>query len=77
MRDEETDTPGMQQRHKGPRRKTAPTSGKGEDAPLGHQAQPASGDRKIASRVFHPTTGTGGQDTVEVPAPAEAEEVVL
>jgi hypothetical protein len=39
------------------------------------QKETRHGDRKVDIRVFHPTTRTGGRDTVEVSAPAEAEEV--
>jgi hypothetical protein len=53
-----------------------PTSEKGEDTQRGHQAEPKSGDNEIDSRVFHRATRTGRRDTVEVSAPAEAEEVV-
>jgi hypothetical protein len=66
----------IQERQQRKGRKTGPTSGKEKDAPWGYQAELTSGDREIASRVFHPTTGTGGRVTVEVSATAEAEEVV-
>jgi hypothetical protein len=66
----------MQQRHEGPRHKTALTSGQEEDAPWGHQAEPTSGDCQDSSRVFHQTMGTGKWDTVEVLAPAKVEQVV-
>jgi hypothetical protein len=51
---------------KGPRRKTAPTSEKGEDTQRGHQAEPKTGDNEIDSRVFHRDTRTGGRGIVEV-----------
>jgi hypothetical protein len=76
MQEEEADAPGVQQWHKGPRRKTAPTSEKGEDTQRGHQAEPKTGDNEINSRVFHRATRTGGRDVMEVSAPAETEEVV-
>jgi hypothetical protein len=75
MRGEETDAPGMQRRHKGPRRKTTPTSGEEEDAQRGHQAETRCEDSEVYIRVLHPTMETGGLATVEVLAPAEAEEI--
>jgi hypothetical protein len=74
MREEETDAPGTQQRHKTPRRRTAPTSRKGEDAPQSQQVELRYGDREVDGRIFHPTTGIGRRVTVEVSAPAEEEE---
>jgi hypothetical protein len=65
----------MQPRRKWPGRETAPTSEEGEDAQQGHQKEPMYGDREADSHVFHPATRTGGRTTVEMPAPAEAEEV--
>jgi hypothetical protein len=65
----------VRQWHKGPRRRTAPTSEKGEDTQRGHQAEPKTGDNEIDSRVFHRAARTGKRDIVDVSAPAEAEEV--
>jgi hypothetical protein len=76
LQGEETDAPGMQQRHKGPRRKTTPTSGEEEDTQRGHQAETRCEDSEVYIRVLHPTTRTGGLATAEVSAPAKAEEVV-
>jgi hypothetical protein len=56
-------------------RETASTSGKEEDIRR-CRANPGTGDYQISSRAFCPNTGTGGQITVEMSAPAEAEEVV-
>jgi hypothetical protein len=53
---------------------TGPTT-EGEDTQRGHQEEPTSGDREIDIRVFHRTERTGGRTTVEVSAPAKAEEV--
>jgi hypothetical protein len=66
----------VQQWHKGPGRKTAPTSEKGEDTQRGHQAEPKTGYNEIDSQVFHRATRTGKRDIMEVSALAEAEEVV-
>jgi hypothetical protein len=46
MREEEVDAPGVQQLHKGPRRKTAPTS-EGGDIQQGDQEEPTQGDRMV------------------------------
>jgi hypothetical protein len=54
---------------------TGPTSGSKNDAPSDHQTERTSGDREIDDHVFHRATRTGKRDTVEVSAPAEAEEV--
>jgi hypothetical protein len=47
----------------------------GEDSQRGHQEEPTSRDREIDIRVFRRTERTGKRTTVEVSAPAEAEEV--
>jgi hypothetical protein len=66
----------VQQWHKGPGRKTAPTSEKGEDTQRSHQAEPKTGDNEIDSQFFYQATRTGGRVAVEMSALAEAEEVV-
>jgi hypothetical protein len=56
---------------------TALTSGEEEDAQWGYQEEPRYKDCKVdSSCVSHRTTGTGGLATVEVSAPADAEDVV-
>jgi hypothetical protein len=55
---------------------TASTSGKEEDILRRRGADPGTGDYQISSQVFHRATGTWGRITVEMSAPAEAEEIV-
>jgi hypothetical protein len=56
-------------------RETGPMT-EGEDTQRGHQEESTSGCHEDSSQVFHQATGTGGLATVEVLAPAEAEEIV-
>jgi hypothetical protein len=56
-------------------RETGPMT-EGEDTQRGHEEEPTSGSCEDSSQVFHQAMGTRGLATVEVSAPAKAEEVV-
>jgi hypothetical protein len=76
MREEEADAPRVQQRHKRPSRKTALTSEKEENILRRHRADSGTGDCQESSWDVRQVSETRGRTTVEMSAPAEAEEVV-